>query len=135
MLLKVLSHPAPVTQRGTGRPYSPDELAFYWERAKGLKDLIAPELAARIEARQVGAELAYAVRDRFGRRPMFTLTGRPRANASFSQSQNTVFQGGAADGAILGLWKVWRVGYKVVDFVHDQVVVELDAGPREEVRV
>jgi hypothetical protein len=38
-----------------------------------------------------------------------------------------VFQGAAADGAILGLWLVWRAGHRLVDFVHDQVVVEAPA--------
>jgi hypothetical protein len=33
----------------------------------------------------------------------------------------------AADGAILGLWRVWRAGYRVVNFVHDEVVVEIPA--------
>jgi hypothetical protein len=33
----------------------------------------------------------------------------------------------AADGAILGMWRVWRAGYKVVAFVHDQLVVEVPA--------
>ncbi len=59
-----------------------------------------------------------------GRRPVFTLTGRLRAHTTFCSSRNTLFQGAAADGAILALWNVWRAGYMLVDFVHDQLVVE-----------
>ena len=44
--------------------------------------------------------------------------------ATFCSSRNCVFQGAAADGALLGLWRVWRAGHKIVNFVHDQVVVE-----------
>jgi DNA polymerase I-like protein with 3'-5' exonuclease and polymerase domains len=60
-----------------------------------------------------------------GRAPCFTLTGRLRAAASYAARHNTVFQGLAADGAKLGLWKLWRAGYRVVNFVHDEVLVEV----------
>jgi hypothetical protein len=58
---------------------------------------------------------------------VFTLTGRLRAGATFCSARNNVFQGPAADGAVLGLWKVWRAGHRAVSFVHDQVVVEAPA--------
>ncbi len=46
-----------------------------------------------------------------------------------------MFQGLAADGAILGLWSIWRAGFKVVAFIHDQVVVEVpDDGEAPESR-
>jgi hypothetical protein len=63
-----------------------------------------------------------------GRRPVFTVTGRLRASATFCSARNCAFQGPAAGGAILGLWRVWRAGHRVVDFVHDQVVVESPDG-------
>jgi hypothetical protein len=65
-----------------------------------------------------------------GRRPVFTATGRLRANATFCASRNTIFQGLAADGAILALWLVWRAGHKIVSFVHDQIIVESPADER-----
>ncbi len=34
-----------------------------------------------------------------------------------------MFQGLAADGAKLALWHVWRAGYKITNFVHDELVV------------
>jgi DNA polymerase I-like protein with 3'-5' exonuclease and polymerase domains len=61
---------------------------------------------------------------------VFTVTGRLRANALFGSSRNTPFQGPAADGAILGLWELWRAGYKLVSAVHDQVVIECKADDR-----
>ena len=59
---------------------------------------------------------------------MFTPTGRLRANASYTARHNTIFQGLASDGAKLALWRVWRAGYRVVNFVHDQLLVEVPAG-------
>ena len=46
-----------------------------------------------------------------------------------------MFQGAAADGAIYGLWLVWRAGYRLVDFVHDQLVVEAPADDRVPQRI
>ena len=36
-----------------------------------------------------------------------------------------MFQGLAADGAKLALWKLWRANYRIVAFVHDQVLIEV----------
>lgn len=34
-------------------------------------------------------------------------------------------QGLAADGAIHALWKLMRAGYTIVNFIHDEVIIEL----------
>lgn len=60
-------------------------------------------------------------------RGVFTLTGRLRANASYTERHNTVFQGLAADGAKLALWKLWREGFRIVNFVHDEILVEVES--------
>jgi DNA polymerase I-like protein with 3'-5' exonuclease and polymerase domains len=54
-----------------------------------------------------------------------TLTGRVRGNAEYTQSKNTPFQSLAADGAKLGLWDLLYHGYRVVGFIHDELLVEL----------
>jgi hypothetical protein len=130
MLLKVLREESPVTKQGKGRPYSADELDFFWERAAGLCEDLERRLGGPIVNRRPSRKLAYAVRDLAGRRPVFTATGRLRANATFCASRNTIFQGLAADGAILALWLVWRAGHKIVSFVHDQIIVESPADER-----
>jgi hypothetical protein len=48
-----------------------------------------------------------------------------RASATSSARHNTMFQGLAADGAKLALWKLWRAGYRLVNFIHDEILVEL----------
>src|SRR5205823_4356105 len=62
------------------------------------------------------------------RRGVFTLTGRLRGRASYTARHNTMFQGLAADGAKLGLWRLWRAGYRIVNFIHDEVLIEVPAG-------
>ena len=100
---------------------------FLWEAAQRLPVPLKPELADKLRQRTADPGLWAAVRNWAGRRPVFTVTGRLRANCTFCSARNNLFQGPAADGAILALWKVWRAGYRLVDFVHDQLVVESPA--------
>jgi hypothetical protein len=127
MLLKVLRDPVPVTQQGSGRPYAAEEINFFWDKAQQLPIPFEPPLATKLARRHADRQLWEVVRNWAGRRPVFTITGRLRAQSTFCSSRNCLFQGPAADGAILGLWLVWRADYKIVDFVHDQVVVESPA--------
>ena len=130
MLLKTLRDEAPATKKGFGRPYSPEEIAFFWNEAGRVPLKLKPKLRAKLESRQADRRLWKAVRTWAGRRPVFTVTGRLRARATFCSSRNCIFQGAAADGAIMGLWLVWRAGHRLVDFVHDQAVVEAPADDR-----
>jgi DNA polymerase I-like protein with 3'-5' exonuclease and polymerase domains len=54
-----------------------------------------------------------------------TLTGRLRGRVGYSQARNTPFQGLAADGAALALFALVKEGFRVVGFVHDEILVEL----------
>jgi DNA polymerase I-like protein with 3'-5' exonuclease and polymerase domains len=56
---------------------------------------------------------------------VFTLTGRKRGNTSFCAEKNTPFQGLAADGAKLALYNLDKAGFKVVGFVHDEIICEV----------
>jgi hypothetical protein len=109
-------------------------MAFLWDKAQQLPLELDLQLAVRLQQRQADRQLWEAVRDWAGRRSVFTITGRLRADATFCSSRNCLFQGPTADGAIFGLWSVWRAGYRIVDFVHDQVVVESPADDRVEDR-
>jgi hypothetical protein len=130
MLLKVLRDPEPTTRGTFGRPYTQEEIAFFWDEAQRIPLKLKPKLLAKLESRQPDRRLWKAVRDWAGRRPVFTVTGRLRARATFCSARNCVFQGAAADGAILGMWLVWRAGHRLVDFVHDQQVIEAPADDR-----
>jgi hypothetical protein len=133
MLLKALKEERPRTRQG--RDYDAEELDYFWARARRLPVKLDAALRRDLEGRRPGRKLWQAVRTWAGRRPVFTLTGRLRAAATFCSARNNVFQGPAADGAILGMWRVWRAGYQVVDFVHDQLVVESPADDRVQERI
>jgi hypothetical protein len=91
---------------------------------------LKPRVRVRLAARVADKALWEAARKWAGRRPVFTSTGRLRAGATFCSARNRVFQGLAADGAIYGLWLVWRAGHKIVNFIHDQLVIEAPADYR-----
>jgi hypothetical protein len=122
MLLRVLRDARPATRRG--RAYSDREIDFFWQAAQALIPMLPDEFADQIANRRPSEELYRVVQDHFGQRSVMTATGRIRAKASFCASRNSLFQGLAADGAILGLWNLFRAGYRIIAFIHDQVVVE-----------
>ena len=130
MLLKVLREEAPAT-RECGRPYTTAELTYLWSRAKVLGKHLKPALRNHLERCRPSFLLYQAARNYFGRAAVFTSTGRLRALASYCARHNTVFQGLAADGAKLALWRLWRSPYlrrqgcRLVNFVHDEMVIEV----------
>ena len=54
-------------------------------------------------------------------------------HVSFTQARNTPFAGLAADGAKLALWNLTHVGYKIVGFVHDEIIIELPLEANSEI--
>lgn len=62
-----------------------------------------------------------------------TITGRKRARATYTAFLNTHFQGLAADGMKLALYKILKAGHELVLVVHDQCVVECSKESSEEV--
>ncbi len=126
MCLKVLKVADPETR--AGRPYDTEELDFFWTRVEARIDMVPSNHRLAVRQRRPSATLQRAVLSRLGRAGVFTLTGRLRANASYSARHNSVFQGLAADGAKLALWKLWRAGYRIANFIHDEVLVEIPEG-------
>lgn len=59
--------------------------------------------------------------------PVFvtTLTGRTRACFKYTDALITQCQGLGADGALLALYRLWKAGFKVRVFIHDEVVLEI----------
>lgn len=56
----------------------------------------------------------------------YTPTGRLRSGCNYSQYRNSPFQGLAADGAKLALFNLTAAGYRVVGFLHDEIIVEIE---------
>jgi hypothetical protein len=136
MAFKVLKDPAP--QKRSGEEYSAGILDYYWGRLQQLAPQLKPDLRQALLSRQPGGKLLFAIKKLVNRAGVFTSSGRLRAKASYSAWRNTIFQGAAADGAKLALYRLWRAGFKVVAFIHDEVVIELDerddlAGVKEQI--
>jgi DNA polymerase I-like protein with 3'-5' exonuclease and polymerase domains len=105
--------------KASGAEYPKGFIDRVWDSLKALNQ--SRRLADRIANREACEELS---RDLFFS-PVVTLTGRLRGRVGFSQSRNTPFQAIAADGAKLALWELYREGFRVVAFVHDEVLIEL----------
>ncbi len=105
--------------RADGTPYERTFVSRVWAGLTGLNR--NPELAERLGRRAPGGALAAAVCDA----GVATLTGRVRGRVSYTQARNTPYQGLAADGTALALFGLVRAGFRVVAFVHDEVLVEL----------
>jgi hypothetical protein len=107
------------TCKADGRPYDPWFLAKVWDGLIALNR--NPELAPLLAARRGSEELFR----RLFHVGVTTLTGRVRGRVGFTQARNTPFQGLASDGCKLALWALIRAGFRVVAFIHDEIVIEL----------
>lgn len=54
-----------------------------------------------------------------------TRTGRIRSKCTYCQARNTPFQGLASDGAKIALYRLYKAGYRVVNFIHDEFIIEI----------
>jgi hypothetical protein len=106
-------------KKADGRPYQRTYVSRIWSSLAGLNR--NPELKEELEKRQPSAELAAKV----CHAGVATLTGRIRGRVRYSQARNTPFQGLAADGAALALFELIKEGFRIVGYVHDEILVEL----------
>ena len=108
-----------------GRSFSPAELEWAWGQIADGRAGTVKALADNIKSRRGSRDLQRAVMPRsYATIP----TGRVRADCSYTECKNGPFQGLAADGAKLALYDLMRAGYRVVAFVHDEVLVEVPKG-------
>ena len=126
MALKVLGRPEPTTRAGA--PYPASDVEYLWSKLQILADELPGKWATTLRERKPSPGLRKAVAGHLDRSDVFVLTGRLRANAGYTARHNTIFQGLTSDGAKLALWHVWRAGYRVVNFIHDELLVEVPAG-------
>ncbi len=103
----------------TGQVYKTRFIDNVWNTLEMLNR--NPELDDLIKNRRAGEE---AKEKLFGCTTI-TLTGRMRQGVSFTKAHNTPFSGLAADGAKIALWNLMHVGYHIVAFIHDEVIIEL----------
>ncbi|WP_202921175.1 DNA polymerase [Anatilimnocola aggregata] len=127
MFLKVMAEVRPQTR--AGHEYSAEDIDFFWGQASQRVADLPNKMQADILARRPSKRLMQLLLGFTDRGSVITLTGRLRANATFCARRNTVFQGLAADGAKLALWHLWRAGYAIHNFIHDEVLVAVPKGP------
>jgi DNA polymerase-1 len=67
-----------------------------------------------------------------GEDTVYTLTGRARADCTYTAYLNTKFQGLCADGLKLAMYELCKEGFTIVAEIHDQVVIEYPKDGTEE---
>lgn len=106
-------------RKADGTPYKADFVRRMWDDLNSLNRNIglSDDLHRRVGNPQFAARLFDMA--------AVTLTGRIRGNTTYTQQRNTPFQSLASDGAKRALGRLVLAGYRVVGFVHDEILVEL----------
>lgn len=130
MALRVYGKREPITR--SGRPYSTAEIGYFWGALAAHIELVPQHLRRYVMQRKPSRKLQQAVSSLAPRGSVMTATGRVRANVSETAKRNTIFQGLAADGAKNAMWLLHRARYRIVNFVHDEFLLEVrDDGQRD----
>jgi len=115
-----------ITSNKAGRPYADSMVDRIWTVLNEILDqatTVAPDIVNLVRERKGSPRLAAVLFNG----TTCTLTGRIRGRVGYTQSKNTPFQSLAADGAKLAIWRIVMEGYRIVAFVHDEIVIEVDA--------
>ena len=105
-----------------GRVFLEEEIEWAFNILENYEFHNKKEFVNDIKTRKGSKELQQAI---VPLEDVITLTGRIRANATYTAARNTQFQGLASDGAKLALYRLIRHKYRVVNFIHDEVIIEL----------
>jgi len=106
-----------------GRPYTQEALS--WAFNTVLKDVSPKHLGVNIGSPQLLEEIT--------NESITTKTGRVRGKCNYCQARNTPFQGLAADGAKIALYRLIRNNFKVVNFIHDEFLIEIPIDSNAEI--
>jgi DNA polymerase I-like protein with 3'-5' exonuclease and polymerase domains len=123
MARKVFGEEFPASRHG--RQYDESVCDYFWERLDTAADRLIGKHRQSVANRTPSKELATAVSNLAGQSGVLTLTGRLRSHTAYCARHNTIFQGLAADGAKLAVWKLWRNGFRIVNFIHDEFLIEV----------
>jgi hypothetical protein len=91
---------------------------------RGLRQLNKNQSLRPLIDKYYGVGNAELAKKLFGSQ-VATPTGRLRGGVTFTQSCNTPFSGLAADGAKLAMYNLHQIGFRLVAFIHDEIVVEV----------
>lgn len=110
--------------KADGTPYSPSFVKKLWAFGRVLlaNSPVHNHHCQVFDSYAPSDELA----DLIFSRSAITPTGRIRRNVIYTAAKNAPFQSLAADGAKLALWNLWKGGFQVVAFIHDEILAEVD---------
>ena len=111
-----------LTEDPNGEVYEADLVAHVWLCLEQLNQ--NPNLDAEISAQEPSSLLMRRIF--YG--DALTISGRLRGHVGFSQKANTPFQGLAADGNKLALFRLLRAGFQVCGFIHDEMLILIPYG-------
>ena len=123
MARNVFGKKSPVSRHG--RLYDKSACDYFWSRLDTITDHLTEKQRKAVQNREPSEDLADTVKRLANQKSVLTLTGRLRSHATYCARHNTIFQGLAADGAKLAMWKLWRNGFRIVNFVHDEFLIEV----------
>lgn len=101
-----------------GDDYSP------WAVQQILDDLADLTTDPELKAALINRELSPALASKVFRRDVALLSGRVVGDVAYTDLRNYVFQGPASDVKV-ALWRLVRNGFRLVGFVHDELIVEV----------
>lgn len=113
-------------ETSAGRAFTSAELDWAWEQIANSRAARIKALVNDVAIRRGSRDLQQAVKPRY---TVAIPTGRVRADCSYTESRNCPFQALEGDGAKLALYDLVRAGFRVVAFVHDEVLVEVPEAP------
>ena len=105
--------------KSNGEAYAPKLLSNTWQALQNANR--NPKFRHEL-ARGTGSPQLH---DSLFKRSVVTRTGRIRHGCDHPVRCNTPFQGLAADGAKLALYELVKRGYRVVAFIHDEIIIEV----------
>ena len=114
-----------------GTPYKEDYVERMWNLIQGpfsFSQRFSTDDRNNINNKQGSPALFY--KSAAGSVP--SLTGRVRGAVDYTQHKNTRFQSLAADGGKMALWNLLRAGFRIVGFVHDEILIELPEATAEQ---
>lgn len=105
-----------------GKPYTTPLVEWAFDRMNEHKQYIPEKFWPDISALSGSPDLKQSLSKVH---TSVTLTGRCRDNVGVNAQKNTQFQGLAADVAKLATFEFVKRGYKVCNFIHDEVLVHV----------
>jgi len=108
------------TESRAEKPYSKKVLVWAWRFFEEIA--VSQSQKRKVAQKQGGREILDLLRS------LHTVSlpsGRIRSRCRYTQAMNTPFQGMAADGCKIALYRLVKAGFRVTTFVHDEVLVEL----------